>query len=185
MAATSEFSREVGIGPWPEGHLAVALEASAAERRALARRFDLVDLPVLSARGRLERSADGRELRFFGRLEAEVVQSCVVSLEPVSATIAEPVERRFRLVDDASDLAREVEVSLDPDEVEVEPLLGPSLDLGEVIAEELSLALDPYPRAEDPYALLPDLGPDVSIGPEPTPERPLAALHKWRSERPQ
>ena len=30
-----------------------------------------------------------------------------------------------------------------------EPVFGDQLDLGEILAEELSLALDPYPRAPD------------------------------------
>lgn len=178
MAATNEFSREVAIEAWPEGQLAVAFEANAAERAALARRFDLVELPALSGQGRLERSADGREIRFHGRIEAEVVQTCVVSLEPVAASISEPIERRFQLVEDPSSLPVEVELIADPEEVEVEPLFGPTIDLGEVIAEELSLALDPFPRAEDPYALLPDLGPDVTIGTEPGRESPFARLEE-------
>ncbi len=178
MAATNEFSRDVPIQPWPEGRLAVALEASAAERQALARRLDLIDLPALSAHGWLERSADGRELRFHGDLAAEVVQSCVVSLEPVPASVSVPIDRYFRLVDDPSALEAELELLLDPEEIDWEPLAGEIIDLGEVVVEELSLALDPYPRAEDPYALLPDLGPDVTIGQGSRGDSPFAVLQQ-------
>jgi len=39
-----------------------------------------------------------------------------------------------------------VEVEIDPTDDEPEPLLGETLDIGEVVAEQFGLALDPYPR---------------------------------------
>ena len=43
----------------------------------------------------------------------------------------------------------EGEVEIDPEAEVPEPLADDQLDLGEVLAEELSLALDPYPRSPD------------------------------------
>lgn len=175
MAPTSEFDRHVVIEPWPEGGLEIALEATAAERRLLARRFDLIELPSLTASGSLERTADGRELGFRGELRAEVVQSCVVSLDPVASRIQEPIERRYRRLAPGEALMGP-ELLVDPEAAEVEPLRATSIDLGEVVAEELGLALDLYPRARGAYERLPALGPDVSLGDAERPASPFAVL---------
>jgi uncharacterized metal-binding protein YceD (DUF177 family) len=172
---TSELDRQVVIEPWPEGGLDVELEATAEERSSLARRFDLVELRSLSASGRLER--DGRDLCFRGQLQAEVVQSCVVSLEPVASRIQEPIERRYRRLAPGEALL-EPGLLADPQAAEVEPLRGTSIDFGEAVAEELGLALEVYPRAGDAYERLPALGPDVSLGDAEPPASPFAVLEE-------
>ena len=63
-------------------------------------------LDALRASGRLERGDDSHELRFHGWLEAELAQACVVSLEPVPASIRQPVERRYRRIDPAAAVGR-------------------------------------------------------------------------------
>jgi uncharacterized metal-binding protein YceD (DUF177 family) len=175
VAPTSEFARHVVIEPWPEGGLEIELEATAEERRSLARRFDLIELPSLRASGRLQRTADGLELRLRGQLQAEVVQSCVISLEPIASRVQEPIERRYRRVAPGEALP-EPELLVDPEAAEVESLRGTAIDLGEVVAEELGLALDPYPRSGDAYGRLPPLGPDVSLGEPERPASPFAVL---------
>jgi uncharacterized metal-binding protein YceD (DUF177 family) len=182
VSSTNEFSRVVIIEPWPEGGIGFEVEADPVELAALARRFDLLELTMLRATGRLDRSPDGREIWMRGRLEAEGLQECVVSLEPVPATIREPVERHYRPVGQIPEQAEEVWI--DPDEEEVEPLAGNRIDLGEAMAEELGLCLDPYPRAPEAEALVVDhLGPDVRLGPAEPAESPFAALRQLQEKR--
>lgn len=175
MAPSTEFSRRIVVEPWPQGGTTVELEASAEERRALVRRFGLLELSSLTAVGTLERSGDDGEIRFRAQLGADVAQACVISLEPVTSHISEPIERRFRRLPAGE---RAAEVMVDPEAVDVEPLREPSLDLGEVVAEELGLALDPYPRVGDAYGRLPDLGPDVSLGDVESGASPFAVLEE-------
>ncbi len=186
MAPTNEFVRPVVIEPWPEGGVAVELSADPAEQRALARRFDLLELSSLRARGRLERRVPGREIWFEGWLEAEVVQTCVVSLEPVPATIRQPIARGWRPLQGriaTGTAATPPDLWLVGDD-DIEPLSGPILDLGEAVAEELALALDPYPRAADAEALVSErLGPNISFGVAEPPETPLAALTQLEDRR--
>lgn len=181
----NEFSRSVVVDPWPEAGITVDLRADAEERAALTRRFGLVEIRSLAGRGHIERAEDTGELRLRGRLEAEVVQTCVVSLEPVAATVREAIERRYRV--GSGPAALEQEVVVDPDAIDVELLEGSSLDLGEVLAEELGLALEPYPHAEEAYALLPELGPGVSLGEVEDDEAPspFAALRELKLQRAQ
>jgi hypothetical protein len=58
-------------------------------------------------------------------------------------------------------------VSADPlADDELEPLVGDRIDVGESFAEELGLALDPYPRAAGAAAqVAAELGPEVSFSP--------------------
>ena len=82
-----------------------------------------------------------------GRLEADVVQSCVVTLEPVAATVVEPSSTGCSARKCPSEALDEVEIDA---EAELpEPVVDGRLDLGEILAQELSLALDPYPRSPE------------------------------------
>ncbi len=158
-----EFSRPLPLGlVGPEGRREV-LEADEAERVALARRFGIPAIEHLRAELRLWPEADGA-VRAEGRVDAAVVQSCVVTLEPVSQRVDEPVALRL--------LPAGREPRDDPDEEadEVATERGVA-DLGEAVAEQLALALDPYPRA--PGAALPAEASDPV-------EHPMAALAKLR-----
>nr|WP_295659758.1 DUF177 domain-containing protein [Polymorphobacter sp.] len=136
----SEFSRiirahDVGTSPRRE-----AIEAKPLERTALATRFDLSRLDALTADLTAVRDAGG--IRVTGTFAAAGEQACVVSAEPVPFAIAEPVDLRF------SDAVPEgEEIELGDTDLDVVPLEGDHLDLGEVVAQSLGLALDPYPRA--------------------------------------
>ena len=71
-----------------------------------------------------------------------MVQSCVVTLDPVTTRIDQPVRRTF-LPETA---ARGPEIVVDPEEDdEIEPLTD-RIDLGRVAVEALALALPAYPR---------------------------------------
>jgi uncharacterized metal-binding protein YceD (DUF177 family) len=163
-----EFSRLVRLVPEPRE---VVLEPDTAERAALALRFGILGIGAFTARLRLQPETGGT-IRARGRLEATVEQACVVTLEPVVQPVSVALDLRI--------LPDGVEPSDDdpdsPDEIES---AGGQVDLGEVVAEQLALALDPYPRAEG--AVLPAL--DTAPQPEPAPARPnpfakLANLRK-------
>ena len=66
------------------------------------------------------------------------MQACVVSLAPVSSTVAATFRRRYVAGAD-NDLAI--------DDEDRDPLVGEAVDIGELVSQELGLALDPYPRA--------------------------------------
>jgi uncharacterized metal-binding protein YceD (DUF177 family) len=171
----------VVIEPWPEGGVTLELRAGPEERAALARRLGLLDLASFEARGRLERGPGSGEVRFRGALEAVLEQECVVTLEPVAAQIRQPVERRWRRVAGVAPPPQEAPAWTveDDDEEEVELVYGRAIDLGEALAEELALALDPYPRAAGADALVAeDLGPYISFGGAEPADTPFAALRQ-------
>lgn len=134
--STPEFSRPVDerqLTPKP-----ITIEATADERKALARRFGIVAIHQLQATVRLERAGEAVMAR--GRLSASIVQSCAVSGEDLPVRIDEPLALRF--VPARPIEAEELELEADElDEIEFE---GHELDLGEAVAQSLALAIDPY-----------------------------------------
>jgi len=137
-----EFSRPFAVDRLGAAAMTEAIEATPAERDALAKRLNLRGLKALSATLRLERRPGGL-IHVAGRLEAEVVQTCVITL----VDFPSHVEDRFDV--DFGDAPAEFgeEISLDPDYDPPEPIEAGAIDLGELTAQYLSLALDPHPRA--------------------------------------
>jgi hypothetical protein len=161
------FARAVVVDPWPSGGIELTIEASPEECRALAERFDLVSVHTLVGRARLERCGKGEVVSLRGLLEAQVVQSCVVSLEEVRTTVDEAFECRF--LRPGADLPDDLAWDQD-----AEPLEATELDVGEIFAQQLVLALDPYPRAADAYTLVSgELAPNICFGAD-EPEGALA-----------
>lgn len=168
MIADREFSREVEIARVPVGGRPFAIAAEPSERVALARRLGVERIDRLRAEGTVARTPGEPLLTLTGRLETEVTQRCVVTLEPVASRLEVELHRVFAL----GPGSQEEEIVLDPLREEPEPLEGELLDLGEIVAEELALALDPYPRA--PGAGVADGGPDATEEGEPVATTPFA-----------
>ena len=168
---TVEFSRLVGRDTLAEAGSLHEIEADAEERAALARRFGLTALDSLQARVAVAPAAGGALLRLSGNFEAEVVQPCVVTLEPVRSHVTETFEQLYSLEAAAESQATEVEVAPEKDDPP-EPVGADGIDIGELVAQQLSVALDPYPRAEG--ASLEEAG--LAGGETALEEGPFAAL---------
>lgn len=154
MSQANEFSRPVRVETIGLSPHALRIEADAAERAALARRFALSAIEHLSAE--LSLSCSGEIVQATGRVQAQVTQSCVASGKPVAATIDEPFNILFTPPHEGQRSEEEIELSAaDCDMVFYE---GGSIDLGEAVAETLSLSLDPWPRAPGADAALRDAG---------------------------
>lgn len=161
-----EFSRPVAVASLGAEPFSQEIEAAAAEREALARRFGLVALDRLTAVVALRRQSDGLIL-LEATFEAAFVQDCVVTLEPVSDAISHGFSLLYGPPED-----EQAEIELDAEDPVFEPLTGNSIDVGEAVAQELSLALPEFPR--DPDAVLDTA---ASASPEAS---AFAALQKLR-----
>lgn len=142
----SEFTRVIDVRQ-AEGKHAV-LEASEAERAALAERFGIVAVNAFTADVVLHRK--GRDVLAEGTLAADIVQSCAVSGEDLPVALREDVAFRFVPDDQLGHLNEEVE--LEADELDDIPYSGTQIDLGEALAQTLALAIDPFltgPNADE------------------------------------
>jgi uncharacterized metal-binding protein YceD (DUF177 family) len=154
MSDTPEFSRPYRLDTLSSQPRAVEIGADPAERAALAARFGLAAVERLSAEASLSRS--GERVTASGRLSAAVTQSCVATGEPVQAVVEEEFRVEFRPRGESASPEEEVELS--EGELDVVFYDGGSIDLGEAVAETLSLALDPYPRSAAADAALREAG---------------------------
>jgi uncharacterized metal-binding protein YceD (DUF177 family) len=175
MTDAPPFSRRVRVDALPAEGLFQTIEASPEERAALAALNRLPSIASLAATFAMRRSGRGG-VRVTGEVHAEVTQVCVVSLEPLAATVDEPVDVRFAPAEDVrpprrgGDEMAEVDGEDPPD-----PIVDGKIDLGALAAEFLALGLDPYPRK-----------PGVAFDP-PEPQggqdSPFAALAKPKQKR--
>ena len=125
----------------PTGALHGHLQASTAECADLAERFGFLELRSLRADVRIFGVAKGSwDVR--GKLVAEVVQSCSMTGEPVAESVDFDLEERYVQAVGSDD---EIVVDLD----EAEPLDGGRIDLGEMVAQSLAIAVTSWPRSED------------------------------------
>ena len=168
--STPEFTRPLDVRQ-AEGQMP-HLEASEAERAALAKRFGLVSIARLAAD--LVLSRQDRVVSAEGRLSAAFVQSCAVSGEDLPVTVDEPVS--FRFVPEGAPGEPDEEIELDADDCDEIAYAGSHIDLGEAVAQSLALAIDPYatgPQADEARRRAGLLGEDQS-----GPFAALAALRK-------
>lgn len=173
----SELERVVDLEKLGNNGTALEISTTESERAALAKRFGFLGLPDFSARVSVDRKPGG-QIIVDGRLKGRVVQACILSLDPVT----QELDDSFRLV-----FAENVTEDRDPESGEAllnaqgdapEPLESNMLDVGEIIAEQLSLTADPYPRR--PGIKLEDVLPKPKGGarrsaPEPR-RHPFAGL---------
>ena len=142
------FSRLVRVEAIPKDGQTVVIEASAAEREALAKLYKLPSIEALTAELTLNRAAHG-EVRVMGAVHGQLTQICVVSLEPFPGIVDEPVDVRFAPLTDAEARRRSPEepvVFSIADEDEPDPIVDGKIDLGALAAEFFALGLDPHPR---------------------------------------
>ena len=144
-AARFEFSRRVSVSVLDGRERTIDITADAQECAALATRLGLVDLPNLTARLVLT-PADRGAVALDGVLRADVVQACVRTLEPVPAHIEASFERLFAEAERIEEEEPEQPIAVN-DEEPPDPIVDETIDLGEVVTEQLALELDPYPKA--------------------------------------
>ncbi|MFZ0019514.1 MAG: YceD family protein [Acetobacteraceae bacterium] len=150
-----ELHRPIAVERVGPGGLDITVEATVAECAALAERMGLPAVLALTCTFHLDREAAGTLLA-RGHLVARLMQTCVVSLDD----FVNAVEERFavRCVPDGGETD-----APDPESLDEITFVDGTLDLGEAAAEQLALALDPYPRAPD--AALPDMPADPEAQP--------------------
>jgi uncharacterized metal-binding protein YceD (DUF177 family) len=163
---TPEFHRPLSLDRIGPQGLDVTVEANAEERSALTRRMKIPAVLSLSCAFHLVRESRDRVLA-RGVLRAQVTQTCVVSLEDFDTPVEEVFQIRF------VPSGAEAE-DIDPDADDEIPFEGNQIDLGEAAAEQLGLALDPYPRM--PGIEMPEM-PEIEDDPIPHPFAALRRLH--------
>jgi uncharacterized metal-binding protein YceD (DUF177 family) len=138
QAGGGEFRRLIRLDELGRKDVERTLNASAEECGALARRFEVAEILTLEAFVRVQRTAAG-VFTVTGTLEADIVFIGEETDEAMDFTVNEPVEEVF-VTEQGWESLREASVD---GEVDAELLSDEMIDLGEAVAQNLSLALDP------------------------------------------
>jgi uncharacterized metal-binding protein YceD (DUF177 family) len=158
---SAEFYRPLALDRIGPSGLDITVEAAPPECSALAERMQIPAVLALSCAFHLVREGRDRVLA-RGVLRARVTQTCVITLDEFDPEVEEVFQVCFVPSGEESD-------DVDPDADDEIPFEGNAIDLGEAAAEQLGLALDPYPRM-----------PGVEMPPveEEPDEHPFAALRR-------
>lgn len=179
MMTETIFTRSFDVSHLGNSPVKQQVVADAAERQALQKQFDLLELAsfeadlVVAPWGRLG-------VKVEGRVRADLVQPCVITLQPVPSHMDHRFTLSFLPADaiaaDPKTVAEAEVIVVYDEEDPPEPLEGNSIDFGPLLAEQFALALDPYPRA--PGASLSDATEEGVDNPA----SPFAALSKLRDK---
>lgn len=170
------LSRRLALSDAPPEGLDVDISATPAECAALASHNALPAVHWLRATLRALRwRGDG--LKIDGELRASVRQACVATLEEFDSEIVEPIHMRFAPPPEETPRSRRrheetAEITLDEDPPD--PLIGGAVDLGAVVSEHFTLALDPYPRKPGAHFAEPETGEGAGV------VSPFAALGRLK-----
>ena len=144
----------------PSGKMPFRMDANAAECKELTDRFGFAELAVLTAEVKIVKIGPAH-WHVKGRLLAELVNYCGVTGELVSESVDFEIEERYGL---GPDEGVDIEVSLDG----FEPLVNGPIDLGEIVAQSLAIAVNPWPRSEG--------APRIFLTGEAAKDHPFAGL---------
>ncbi len=133
----SGLSRPLAVARIGAAPYATLVEANPAECAVLAERMLIPAVLALSCAFVLRREGD--VIRAEGRLRARVVRTCVITLDDFETDAIEDFAVLF--VPQGSESG-----DIDPAAEDEIPYSGQTIDPGEAAAEQLALALDPYPR---------------------------------------
>lgn len=121
------------------------LEPDAEAHQRIARALNLKSLDRFEAD--LEVTATVSGWRLTGRVVADAVQSCVLTLEPLPVHVDDRFEINLvEAVDTPPSDDGEIDLELDDDSPDV--VENGQIDLGQYAVEQLALHLDPYPRKD-------------------------------------
>jgi len=176
-----EFSRVVKMSALNREPQSYSAKATPIECEALMGRLDLIGLTDFSVGAEIRKWRNG--LRATGTIKAKVIQSCIASLEPVPDEISDTFDRGFLpekdLVGDTKP-GQEVEIEDDAELGDLPDILADTLDLGEIATEALSLALNPYPRADGEAPLDAQAAPPGETPMSDNDVKPFASLAAYR-----
>jgi uncharacterized metal-binding protein YceD (DUF177 family) len=146
--AKQRLSHVVRVRDVPPAGKQLHLEANRDERAALAEALGIPAVERLEAE--LNVTPAGEDgLRVRGHVEGDVVQTCIVTLDPVRQSVRETINVTFQPEDAKTGEAGRTVLLDAMDEEELDYYTGGRLDLGPLVREHLALGLDPYPRKPD------------------------------------
>lgn len=139
----SPASKQVQLRDVSAQGLGVEYRAEEPERDAIAQLAELEAVDRFEYQAKIIPLGDG-SFELTGNVVAEIIQNCVVSLEPIKVDLQQSINLLLVPADSQS-LSRDADD--DPEARDVEIIEGDGIDLGQLAYEHLVIGIDPYPRA--------------------------------------
>lgn len=140
-----EFSRPFEVADLEHGDVVRELTATPDELAALQKRFEVETLEAVSAKLAVSPEA-GRTVKVEGVVRAKLSQLCVVSLEPIDEMVEEDISVTY--LPPGTEEPSGAEAGELGSEADFEEFDGVVIELGELTAQQIAAALNPYPRKE-------------------------------------
>ncbi|MBL4603873.1 MAG: DUF177 domain-containing protein [Emcibacteraceae bacterium] len=145
----NEFSRVFNLELIKKSGTIIPLDAADEECEKLAKRFSIPKVVHLKAKCSLKKLAqkDVGDYRLSVEMDASIVQNCVVTLEDINESIIDEFSIVFQIIEgDGEENKATNEIDFDAQEQDIEIITDKMVDIGEYVAEYLSLSMKPYPR---------------------------------------
>lgn len=152
-----EFSREIDVGSLSSKGREYTFEATSVERVALAQRFSLLRLDKLVGEFTVI-PIKKKHYNLKASFTAHLAQTCGISLEPVEDIVSGAFTILLKQEQTRPDLDG-AEIDFTPEDEDIEYLQSDIFDVGEMIAQHMSLGINPYPRS--PRASGDELGQQI------------------------
>jgi uncharacterized metal-binding protein YceD (DUF177 family) len=176
--APPPFERDYDLGRLGPAGADIHLEAKGEELERIAAWAEVGAVESFGAMVELHKHSSNR-FAIDARLEADIVQNCVVTLEPIKSHISRAIHRELHLAahtrfkpNETIPLGAGAADDDVPEEIE-----SPIYDLAAPLLEEFLLAIDPYPRAPGVEFAAP------AEAPQPPRENPFAVLKALKDRR--
>ncbi|GJL92285.1 YceD family protein [Hyphococcus sp.] len=151
-----EFSLEISLDDLGKKPKHYRLSANEHERKNISARLETPSVEKLE--GEMEVRAMGAMIYVEGSLVASLTRECVASLELMDEQVTETFELEFTRAAPADEV--------DPFDLDAPEIIeGDTIDLGELLVQQLSLAMEPFPRKPDAQSLAEAYAPSENISP--------------------
>jgi uncharacterized metal-binding protein YceD (DUF177 family) len=185
----TEWSYFFDINDVVNGKLSLTISPDDEARARLAQRLGVMSVDSLKAELKILNPKSSMMVHIIGKIDAELTQACVVTLEPLAAEVHEDFEAWFADPDNAVPLAKarkerqaekgHQEVPMLDESEDPEPIIDDKIDLGELVTQHLCLMIDPYPHAE---GVVFEVGDDQQKDFTASVNNPFAALKDWKDK---
>ena len=145
----NEFSRIFDLDKVTKKSSKINIETNSEERLKLAKRFSIPNVVSLKADCSIEKLDQNKSgnFRLSVSMHAQLVRQCVVTLNDINESIEENFSIVFIINSQNNEISADekvVEFAVDDDDIEL--IDDYKIDLGEYVAEYLSLSMSSYPR---------------------------------------
>ncbi|MFP4098454.1 MAG: YceD family protein [Alphaproteobacteria bacterium] len=187
-ASHQEWSEHISAEDIGDKPLKLDITLPPESEPVLCNRLDLYAIDYMKVHYNISRNPVSKVIHVAGKINAEVQQRCVVTLEPVAEHIEDEFEAWFAQPSDAVSFTKARIERMSPQEKNEQPMLEEcddpekiidgKIDLGELATQHLSLSLNPYPRKEE--AVHDNQDKPLTDNQEMY-KNPFAALKDWKT----